>query len=240
MKYFTKEWYNDSLVADMCFQLRKTEKAAKYSDKFYEKLYAVEEKAYIRYRKHELKVLKQSKTADEMKEEFRQSTITNLEFVKKNLPEEILKDIADVRILGLGSVTDEMHTKITKYCGRLHSKCKSAERHYEEESDEAFAVIDGKTSKILSDLAGAELMSINHDAEITTFELSTDYADISITLTNASATEENTFVKGGFVVKTELICNEEKRFEFSLLCITDDLETYTYSFAADKISADKR
>lgn len=240
MKYFTKEWYNDSLVADMCFQLRQTEKAFEYSDKFYEKLYAVEEKAYIRYRKRELKALKQSMTVEEIKKEFCKNTESNLEFVKSNLPDEILSEIADVRILALGSVTSDMHVKITKYCGRLNSKCQSAERRYEEESDEAFERIDGKTSKILSDLAGAELISIDQDTGKITLELSNDYSDISFTLTNANATEENAFVKGSFVVKPELIYNEEKKFEFSLLCITDSLETHTYSFIADEISANKR
>ena len=240
MRYFTKEWYNDSLVADMCFQLRQTEKAAKYSDKFYDKLYTVEEKAYIRYRKHELKALKQSRTTDEMKEEFRQSTVSNLEFVKKNLPDEILSEIADIRILGLGSVTSDMHAKITKYCGKLNRRCESAERHYEDASDEAFEAIDAKTSKVLSNLAGTELMSISQDADTTTLELTSDYADLSILLTNANPIEDNTFVQGGFVVKSELILNEEKKFEFSLLCITDNLETYTYSFSADNISANKQ
>ena len=239
MRYFTKEWYNNTLVAQMCFQLRKTEKAAKYSDKFYEKLYTVEEKAYIRYRKRELRVMRQSKTVEELKEEFRQNTNTNLEFVKNNLPEEILSEIADIRILALGSVTSAMYDKITRYCGKVNGKCESAKRAYEEACEEAFETIDPKTAKILSDLQGAEILSITKSGDDLAIELSDDYSDICITLTNGAQAEENTISEACFVSKSELILNEDKKFELSLLCIADSLNLYTYSFTADAVNAHK-
>ena len=223
----------------MCFQLRKTEKAAKYSDKFYEKLYTVEEKAYIRYRKRELRVMKQSKSVDELKEEFRQNTTTNLEFVKNNLPDEILSEIADIRILALGSVTSAMCDKITRYCGKVNGKCESAKRAYEEACEEAFEAIDSKTAKILSDLQGAEMLSINKSGDDLILELSDDYSDISLTLTRGVQTEENAISEACFVTKSELILNEDKKFEFSLLCISDSLNLYTFSFTTDAVSAHK-
>ena len=242
MRYFTKKWYNDTVVAAMCFQLRRTEKAAKHSDKFYEKLYALEEKAYIRYRKRELKMLKQSKSLDEMKEEFRKNTVANLEFVKTNLPEDILSEIADIRILGLGSVTNDMHAKITRYCGKINRQCESVERQYEIASDEAFELIDGKTTKALGALIGSEIISISKDCDNTAIEFLNDDNNTKyvVTLTNVQETDEDKFAEGVFVVKYEIITTEDKKFEFALLCIDEDLQTYTYSYTADNISADKK
>ena len=239
MRYFTKEWYNNTLVAQMCFQLRKTEKAAKYSDKFYERLYTVEEKAYIRYRKRELKAMRQSSSVEQLKEEFRQNTETNLEFVKNNLPNEILSEIADIRILALGSVTSAMYDKITRYCGKVNGKCESAKRAYEEACEEAFEAIDPKTAKIISDLPDAEIISINKNGDDLILELSSDYADITVTLKGGSQAEENTISEACFVIKSELILNDDKKFEFSLLCIANSLNLYTFSFIADAVSAHK-
>ena len=242
MRYFTKQWYNDTVVAAMCFQLRRTEKAAKHSDKFYEKLYTLEEKAYIRYRKRELKALKQSKALDEMKEEFRKNTVANLEFVKTNLPEDILSEIADIRVLGLGSVTNDMHAKITRYCGRINRQCESVERQYEIASDEAFELIDGKTTKALGALIGSEIISISNDCDNTLIEFLSDDNGTRyiVTLSNTQGADEDTFVEGGFVIKYELISTDDKKFEFALLCIDENLKTYTYSYTAESVSADKK
>ena len=223
----------------MCFQLRKTEKAAKYSDKFYERLYTVEEKAYIRYRKRELRVMRQNETVENLKEEFRQNTETNLEFVKNNLPDDILSEIADIRILALGSVTSAMYDKITRYCGKVNGKCECAKRAYEEACEEAFEAIDSKTAKIISNMQGAEMLSINKSGDDLILELSDDYSDISITLTRGVQTEENAISEACFVTKSELILNEDKKLELSLLCIADNLNLYTFSFIADAISASK-
>ena len=51
MRYFTKQWYNEGLVAEMCFQLRKTEKAGELSERFFEKLYEIEKRAYLKHSK---------------------------------------------------------------------------------------------------------------------------------------------------------------------------------------------
>ena len=55
MRYFTKEWYNDTVIAEMCFAFRKTQKADVYSDKFFEKLYVIEKKAYLKHSKRAAK-----------------------------------------------------------------------------------------------------------------------------------------------------------------------------------------
>ena len=104
MKYFTEEWYHNTLISQMCFSLRKSNRATSLSDKFFEKLYNSEKSWYAKHLKRAAKFTRTpfDKTAAEA--EFDQNYKDNLEFVK-SLPDEITSKIADMRIFALGTVS---------------------------------------------------------------------------------------------------------------------------------------
>ena len=132
MKYFTKEWYHDTILAEMCFQLKKTSRAAKYSDSFFEYLYKSQKKWFINNQKH---VAKFNRTPFDMaaaEAAYEANYNENLEFVKNNIPKEILDKVADIRVLSMGSATGEVVDEITRFCGKVNRKCEKISEDYDE------------------------------------------------------------------------------------------------------------
>lgn len=233
MRYFTKEWYNDTLIADMCFQLRKNESASVFSEKFFERLYIVEERAYMKYCK---RTARASKTAYDKKAamlEFAENYEDNLKFIKENLPSEILDDVKDLRVLALGTATHDMAMRITRFCGKKNRLCEAAEREYENASEEADEKIGATAQKLLS-LIGAKIVSIetNGDDAILNFNPAQSLETKSVTIKNARLSESDGELAGSAIIKYELLIADEGGFEFSLLTLGEDSTLLTASYVA--------
>ena len=241
MRYFTKEWYNDSLVSEMCFNLRKTEKAGEFSEKFFNSLYEVERKAFLRHAKRSARIERKRFDTAIANDEFYNNYNENLEFVKKCLPEEILSEIKDVRILALGSVTYDMAAKITRHCGALHNKCEAVKRRYDEATDALVDKIGGSIPSLYSELWGAPIASVsieNGSAFVTTSAEYTGVA-VKVKMSGASLVECDESIEGCMISNYELLLHENGGFEFSLLALRDSLTLKTLTFTADSIEIEK-
>ncbi len=238
MKYFTKEWYKDSLIADMCFQLRKTERAALFSEAFFERLYAVEERAYLKFSKRAAKTYNKPFDKDEAKAEFASNYNENLEFVKETLPDDILCDIKDIRVLALGSVTHDLAMRITRFCGKKNRLCESIERSYDNESEAADEAL-GKKASVFTSLNGSTITSLsfsNDAAVLISFSNPAEETDASFSLINASLTDGDDNISGMTVIRHELLLSADAGFEFSLLLMAKDSSLHTVSYTASDIS----
>ena len=229
MRYFTKEWYNDTLVAEMCFNLRKTEKAGAFSDKFFEKLYETEEKAYLKYAKRAARITRKAFDVTVAKAEFASTYEENLAFVKKNLPEEILSEIKDVRVLALGSVTYEMADRITRYCGRINNKCEQAKRQYDEATDVTVDRMGGSIPPLYAEIVGVPVASCSVSDGTVIITTSHEYTGVAvrITLTDAELTETDENIVGSIISEYELLPFSEDKMEFSILAVSEDSSLHT-------------
>ena len=242
MRYFTKQWYIDSLISDMCFQLRKTEKAGEYSDKFFEKLYAVEEKAYLRFSKRSSKLGHLPFDEKAVRAEFASNYKDNLEFVKANLPNDILSDVKDIRVLALGSATHEIAMRITRFCGKKNRLCESAERKYNDASEEADEKLGGFVTKTLFELVGAPISLLSGcgdgNATLTTSHEKAGTA-IKVSFENAQIVECDESIIGTTVLKYEILTRDSGGYEFSVLSIGEGLDLYTATLVCDSIGAEE-
>ena len=241
MRYFTKEWYNDTVVAEMCFQLRRTQKADAFSEKFYQKLYATEKKAYVKYSKRTAKFERRKFDIASADAEFDSNYEENLMFVKANLPEEILADIKDIRVLALGSVTYEMADRITRFCGQINNRCEATKRRYDEATDEIAERMGGSIPNLFGELTGAPIASVSIEDGTATVTTSHEYTGIAvkIKLTDASLVETDNDLEGAMVHKYELLPSTDSGIEFSLLAIADDSTLRTITFTADSVEIEE-
>ena len=163
MKYFTEEWYHNTLISQMCFSLRKSNRATSLSDKFFEKLYNSEKSWYAKHLKRAAKFTRTpfDKTAAEA--EFDQNYKDNLEFVK-SLPDEITSKIADMRIFALGTVSYEMADELTRFCGKLNRECESIQTEYENSLDTLANEIGWTPINMLNALPDAEIVSVTNES----------------------------------------------------------------------------
>ena len=233
MRFFTKEWYNDTLIADMCFQLRKNESASVFSEKFFLRLYAVEERAYLKYSKRGARAARAAFDKDATVREFAENYNENLEFVKANLPEDILADVKDIRVLALGTATNDIAMRITRFCGKKNRLCEATERSYNNASEEADEKIGGAAASCLISLTGARIAALEKSGDNATliFYPAQSAETKRLILKDVVVTDDK---DGGLneasVIKYELLVANEGGFEFSILALGKDSELLTASY----------
>ena len=117
MKYMTKEWYNTMQNTDYYMFIKHIdEKANVNDDNYFNKLYIKEKK---------------DRTELYGTLNFKQYYIACLNKLKK-LPDTILNDGTDIRILALGYATQETYDKIKEYCITNQKKFEKAMNDYHE------------------------------------------------------------------------------------------------------------
>lgn len=243
MKYFTKEWYNNTVVAEMCFQLRKSGKAAVFSEKYFEKLYSVEKKAYLRFAKRLAKVERRKFDEAEASLAFDTNYKDNLEFVGKNLPREIIDDVADIRILALGTVTYDMADRIVRFCGQVNRKCESIDRNYTDSLEDIAEKLGWETVNRLDMLFNAPVSSVeDKDGTLTlrTSHVNTGVA-CKVTLCKAKIETMDENVLGSTVLRHELVelSDSDKKYCFSLLCSDENGKLGEMSIASDTVDIEE-
>lgn len=238
MKFFTEKWYNDTVLAEMCFQLRKTQKAAEFSEKFYEKLYNIEKKAFLKHTKRAAKFEKIKFDVEASGAQFDANYEENLAYVKANLPEEILGKIADIRILALGSATYDMVDEITRFCGRVNRKCEKITSDYDESLEPLAEEFGWYKINALNMLSNAPVESVTVTEGSCEIVTSPEYTGVSarVVLTDASVIENPESLLGAAVIRTELTKKESgDGLEFGLLCIREDGSLVTFLASMNEI-----
>jgi hypothetical protein len=239
MNYFTPEWYNDTIVAEMCFQLRKTGKAAAFSEKFFERLYAVEKRAFLKHSKRAAKFEKRTFDAVTAGEQFDANYEENLAFVKKNLPEELLATVADVRVLALGSADYDVAYAITRYCGQINRKCESVETQYQSELEAIAEKLGWVTVNSLEYLVGAPIASVEQVDGAVLITTSPEYSGNAyrVELADGVIDGDARGAVGSTIIKHELTQSDDG-FCLGLLCndVNSDLFTLTVNAKSVNIS----
>ena len=222
MRYFTKEWYNDTVLAEVCFQMRSTSHADKFSEKHFNSLYEGQKKWFMRSEKIIAKQNKVKFDAAAAEAAFAASYNENLEFIKKNIPSEILEKVADVRVLAMGSASYEVFHEITRYCGQVNRKCEAVKAEYDGEVEKLAERIGWYKINCLNWLLNAPV-SAAEIGEEGNFVLTTspDYTDIAckVTLSGAQEVLCPDELIGATVLHLELLPVGEL-LEFNLLCMT--------------------
>ena len=111
MKYFTKEWYE--LCQKISFHLLLEEKTSRnFFRRIFSTLYKRKLGDYIEHKPFD---------KERAIEQFYNKFIYNQEYIKKVLPEDILKEIADIRVFVLDKATHKVINAVTQFCEKIKS-----------------------------------------------------------------------------------------------------------------------
>jgi predicted nucleic acid-binding Zn-ribbon protein len=223
MKYFTKEWYNDTILAQMCFQIKQTERASRFSEKLFSSTYEAQKKWFIKNEKLVAKHNKQPFDAEKAAIKFNINYEENLEFVRSNIPEDILSKVADIRVLALGCADYNTLQAITRYCGQVNRRCEKICEKYDEEIELLAEKIDWYKINLMNLLSNAPIISAKKEEDRFIIETSKEYTDYACRLTLASpeirVCDE---IVGATVLHFEILPSESEYVEISLLCKTPE------------------
>ncbi|MNI13539.1 hypothetical protein D3C73_667710 [compost metagenome] len=129
MKHFTKEWYKLCQKTSFHLSLEEEKHAETFSEEFFQQLYNTELTSWLNLQEEVASIMKKNETVNTNdnneyepfnKEktivQFHDGFIYNQEYLKRELPKTILKQIADIRVFTLNKATRTVINAITKYC----------------------------------------------------------------------------------------------------------------------------
>lgn len=130
MKYLTAQWYENCQMIGYYYRLNISKKAEAFSEECFQERYRQRlqeaREWYRSYAEEEKLVYQEEEVADDLQASFQRE----LEKAKRELPAEILAQVADLRMLALNTVTAEVYLMIREYCKRLAACTDSRLRAY--------------------------------------------------------------------------------------------------------------
>lgn len=126
MKYFTKEWYERCQKTSFHLLLEEDQQAETFSEQYFQQLYSNELTNWLTLQQ-EVASIMQNNAADQYNdhvpfnreseiEQFHRSLTNNEMYVQKELPEALLKEIADIRVFALNKATRSVIKAVTEFC----------------------------------------------------------------------------------------------------------------------------
>ena len=233
MKYFTKEWYKDTILSQMCFQIKKTDRASHFSEKLFTSTYEAQQKWFVRNEKYVAKHTKQPFDAEKAAIDFNKSYEENLEFVKANLPEDILSKVADIRVLALGCADYNTLEAVTRYCGQINRRCEKVSEKYEEEVEALAERTGWYKINSMNLLTNAPIVSAHKEDDRFIIETGKEYTNYASRLTIISPEiSVCDALIGAIVLHFEILPIENECVEISILCQTPDENFVEFSAKA--------
>ena len=152
MKYFTKEWYEMCQNSNWHLNMSVSKNAEEFSEEYYKDLYTRRRRAFVKEQKDVAEVLGEEFSRVKAEVQFMESHEETVKRMEASIPETILAEVADTRVLALDIATKEVRQKLKAWC--------------EANKKEADAMVQGYD--------GLQMEENLHDAVIRTMEMKAD------------------------------------------------------------------
>lgn len=128
MKYFTKEWYKLCQKISFHLPLQEEEQAEIFSEEYFQQLYNIKLNDLLDLEEQFASYIVKSDTVDgdyiehkpfdraKAAAQFYNQNIYKQKYVKKALPQNILNEIADIRVFVLDKATPKVIDAVTEFC----------------------------------------------------------------------------------------------------------------------------
>lgn len=124
MKYLTKKWYESLQKIDMNLLIEIAKEAETFLEEYYKKVYQEEERKWIELQ-NTIKSIN-SKDVNKDKESFKNIQEQIIKKLENNVPDYILKKVADIRVLALGKASSIVKKELDKYCKKQKSNSRKS------------------------------------------------------------------------------------------------------------------
>ena len=241
MKYFTKQWYRDTILAEICFQMRSSSKAEQFSEKYFASLYEAQKKWFVKNEKRIAKHTKSQFDPAAAEAAFEENYNENLAFIKENLPAEILEKVADVRVLAMGSAGYDVLHAVTRFCGQVNRRCEAVKDQYDGEVEKLAEKMGWDKINALNMLSNAPIGSIEmREDGCCVIKTTAEYTDIAckVTLFSAKVALCDPSLVGATVLHHELLPSEDG-LELNLLCQTPDFKSAEFSAVMEDLDIEE-
>ena len=165
MKYFTKEWYKTCQNSGWHLNMSVSKNAEEFNEEYYKDLYTRRRRAFVKEEKEVAEVLGEEFSKAKAEVEFMNRHEDMVKRMEENIPQNILAEVADTRVLALDIATKEVRQKLKAWCeGNMKQMHDVQDTYWKQICPE------------LKDAVGEEIQkNFNfHDAVIKSMEMKTD------------------------------------------------------------------
>ncbi|MBR3909990.1 MAG: DUF4085 family protein [Anaerotignum sp.] len=165
MKYFTKEWYKTCQNSGWHLNMSVSKNAEEFNEEYYKDLYTRRRRAFVKEEKEVAEVLGEEFSKAKAEVEFMNRHEDTVKRMEESIPQNILAEVADTRVLALDIATKEVRQKLKAWCeGNMKEMHRVTDLYWKQICPE------------LKDAVGEEIQkNFNfHDAVIKSMEMKTD------------------------------------------------------------------
>ena len=225
MKYFTKNWF-DMLQRRVPSRLKMDMRANSYSEELYQELYLTEEA--------EFKKLIEDNAHIDPVDLFEAIVTSRLDNFRRNLPDEILNQVADLRVLALLIGTPSIIEQIEQYNQDLEYRINQVQKEYSELYLKTF----GEEGFLLTEtyyLHDGLISAVKHEGDDLVIdiepepEVRNNPALLRIHLKNAEVKKETPNLVNSIFMYDEIYKNSD-RLEWHILCNPQTFAELVVSF----------
>ena len=165
MKYFTKEWYKTCQNSGWHLNMSVSKNAEEFNEEYYKDLYTRRRRAFVKEEKEVAEVLGEEFSKAKAEVEFMNRHEDTVKRMEESIPQNILAEVADTRVLALDIATKEVRQKLKAWCeGNMKQMHDVQDTYWKQICPE------------LKDAVGEEIQkNFNfHDAVIKSMEMKTD------------------------------------------------------------------
>ena len=215
MKYFTKEWYEMCQNANWHLNMSVSKNAEEFSEEYYKDLYTRRRRAFVKDQKDAAETFSKAKA----EVAFMNQHEAMVKRMEESIPETILAEVADTRVLALDIATKEVRQKLKAWC---EQNAKAA--------DEMIKAYDGLALE--ESLHDSMLKTMEMKAETLTFKLECS-AVKKVVFKNYKMLEQGGYILGATWLNQEVYEAEGGREYHILLMKKDGKLAYLTVFAEE-------
>lgn len=233
MKFLTKSWYRQmSQKSHLHLSLQTDRRAAEYSEAFYQDLYARRLAERLEVMKRVCALGKTPFQENQETAQFAQGHQWRMEHLRQVLPQEILDQVADLRVLALDTATADVKGAVTRWCQENRRQSEEIFQTYLDDSKQARPLVGEALQKRFS----------FHDNTVTRVERAPDrltlylgddgYSSVGrVDFLSPVILEEDPGLEGAIWLYQEIHPAQGGNEYHALLCQEDDRLLYFTVFA---------
>ncbi|MFJ8459026.1 DUF4085 family protein [Lysinibacillus xylanilyticus] len=250
MKYFTKEWHELCQKNNIHLHLEEEKQAETFSEEYFQQLYHIELNSWLTVQEE---ILKSNETAirdndnnsyepfnkEKGIEQFHDIFIHNLMYLKKQLPETIVKQIADIRVFTLDKATRNVINAVTQFCeendGIVTTVIEDYKRYIKENSTLLDIEIDGGFSfhdcKIIKSIKNDKSLKLLLDNKAGYTNTNID----EVIFENFNIIKQDDLLEDSWWLYEE-IYKVNDNYEFHVLLLNETMDLIDFIISAEQIS----
>lgn len=220
MKYFTKEWYELCQNSNWHLNMSVSKNAGEFNEEYYKDLYTRRRRAFVKEQKEVAELLGEEFSKAKAEVEFMNLHEETVKRMENSIPQTVLAEVADTRVLALDIATKEVRQKLKAWC-----------EQNEKDADAKAAAYDGLEPA--ENLHDSVIRTMEMKADALTFKL--DCSDVKkVVFRNYKILEQSGYILGAVLLYQEVYEAEGGR-EYHMLLLKKDGKTACLTVLAEEM-----